>query len=225
VTSVLLLFSGGLDSSTLLAKLIADKKRVHPVFMGYGQKHSRAEQAAALRVAGRYGVTGNISYIDLPVLKDSGSALIDPTNEMPHRTYEELQMEIGPSPTYVPFRNGIFLSYATALALMNHIDEVSLAVHASDYSNWAYPDCSPEFIGPMSSAVYIGTYLKVRVTAPFLHMTKSEIVKLGTDLKVPYELTWSCYTGGIKPCRECPTCVERAHAFEENGLVDPLLVD
>jgi len=225
VTSVLLLFSGGLDSSTLLAKLVADGKKVHPLFMGYGQKHSRAERAAAFRVASRYGVVGNIVQVDLPCLSDSGSALIDPTNEMPHRTYKELQKEVGPSPTYVPFRNGIFLSYAAAIALMNNIDEVALAVHASDYSNWAYPDCSPEFVGSMASAIFTGTYMKVRIVSPFLYVTKAEIVRLGTVLDVPYELTWSCYTGGIKPCQECPTCVERAHAFEENGLIDPLLLE
>ncbi|MEB3067327.1 7-cyano-7-deazaguanine synthase, partial [Parvimonas micra] len=94
-------------------------------------------------------------------------------------------------------------------------------VHADDGVNWAYPDCTPEFIGPMSAVIYTGTYNTVRVRAPLLYLTKPDVVKKGSELGVDYAQTWSCYAGEDKHCGVCPTCRSRKEAFELNGLADP----
>jgi 7-cyano-7-deazaguanine synthase len=98
---------------------------------------------------------------------------------------------------------------------------IYLGVHADDGVNWAYPDCSPEFVGPMSAAIHTGTYFKVRVRAPLLYMTKPQVVRIGSELGVDYAQTWSCYKGEEQHCGVCPTCRSRKDAFEQNGLVDP----
>jgi 7-cyano-7-deazaguanine synthase len=138
-------------------------------------------------------------------------------------TYKEIAEVEGPSPTYVPFRNAILLSMATAIALTAGAEEVFIGVHAEDARNWAYPDCTPEFTGAMANAIYVGTYHKVRLVTPFSFWMKREIVALGLALKVPYQLTWTCYEGGKVPCMKCPSCVERAEAFKANGVIDPAL--
>ena len=142
--------------------------------------------------------------------------------EMPHATYEELQKAEGPSPTYVPYRNGTFLSLSASHALANECDTIYAGMHSEDAHNWAYPDCTPEFIGAMQNAIYIGTYFKVRLVCPFTYMTKKEIVLLGVTLNVPFNLTMSCYEGRSPACGVCPTCVARLEAFKSLGFEDPL---
>ena len=95
--------------------------------------------------------------------------------------------------------------------------------HSDDAAGNAYPDCSEAFNNAINDAVFIGSGEQLRVEAPFVGLKKADIVKLGTELKVPYELTWSCYEGGAKPCGECGTCRDRIAAFEANGLTDPLM--
>lgn len=94
-------------------------------------------------------------------------------------------------------------------------------VHADDGANWAYPDCTQEFVGPMATAIYVGTYNRVRLRTPFTFMPKAMLVQIGIGLEVPYHLTWSCYKGGEKHCGTCPTCRSRKEAFELIGQVDP----
>src|SRR5262245_9556666 len=139
---------------------------------------------------------------------------MDHEAEMPHVTYEELQKAEGPSPTYVPYRNGSFLSLAASGALDMGADTIYAGMHGEDAHNWAYPDCTPEFIGAMQNAIYIGTYYKVRLVCPFTYMTKADIIKLGLDLLAPLHLTMSCYEGRDPACGVCPTCIARLEAFK-----------
>jgi 7-cyano-7-deazaguanine synthase in queuosine biosynthesis len=98
---------------------------------------------------------------------------------------------------------------------------IYFGAHAEDAQNWAYPDCTPEFIGSMANAIFIGTYQRVRLVTPFIHSLKSTIVHDGWMLDVPYHLTWSCYAGGEVHCGECPTCIARKEAFTKGNIPDP----
>ena len=128
-----------------------------------------------------------------------------------------------PVSTYVPFRNGLFISTAASVALSKGCSVIYYGAHSDDAAGSAYPDCSDEFNNAMADAVYIGSGKQLEIKAPFVNLTKADIVKEGLRLKVPYELTWSCYEGGDKPCGKCGTCIDRAKAFEKNGVKDPAL--
>ena len=125
--------------------------------------------------------------------------------------------------TYVPFRNGLFLASAASIAQSLGCSVILYGAHADDVAGSAYPDCTPEFNDAMNRSIIEGTGHEVHIEAPFVNMTKAEVVKTGLGLKVPYEYTWSCYEGGDKPCGVCATCIDRAKAFEENGVRDPAL--
>ena len=125
--------------------------------------------------------------------------------------------------TVVPNRNMIMLSIAAGYAEAHEIPEIFYAAHKNDST--IYPDCRPEFVLALRPAIRLGTaWHPVELQAPFVDMTKAEIVKMGVDLEVPYEMTWSCYKGEDRPCRTCPTCIEREEAFAINGMRDPLAV-
>ena len=128
-----------------------------------------------------------------------------------------------PVSTYVPFRNGLMLSAAASVAVSVGAEFIFYGAHADDAAGNAYPDCSPEFTRSINDAVYLGTGGQVSVIAPFIHSTKTDVVKEGLRLGVPYEITWSCYNGGDHPCGKCGTCIDRIKAFEANGAADPLL--
>lgn len=218
----IVMLSGGIDSTTLLAYAMKHDDRpregITALSFLYGQKHA-VEVNHALTIAQTYGVDHEL--VGLPaVFAGADSALIE--GEMPHMTYEELAESEGVSPTYVPFRNGSFLSIATALALTKGADSIYYAPHAEDARGWAYPDCTPEFNGAMANAIYIGTYHKVRLVTPFQHLRKHEIIRIGHDLGAPLDLTLSCYEGRKPACGRCPTCVARLAAFAEAGLIDPI---
>lgn len=221
----LVLLSGGLDSTTLLAWIIKNRVVDHitPITFFYGQKHER-ELGACRDVCKFFNLSTPIQINLAIAFIGSRSALVEgPLSPlMPHLSYEELQKTEGVSPTYVPFRNGAFLSLAAVQALIIGADTIFCGIHAEDARNWAYPDCTPEFIGGMMNAIYIGTYYKVRLQAPFQYFMKKDIVELGLSIDVPYEITWSCYEGREKACGVCPTCVERLKAFSANLAVDPI---
>ena len=223
----LVLASGGLDSTTLLAYVVDryGAENVHALSIQYGQKHER-EMESARMVAAHYGV--QLHTMDLtPVFAESDCSLLShSTQDVPHESYAE-QLEAGDTPlvsTYVPFRNGLFLSSAAAMALSLGCSTLYYGAHHDDWAGSAYPDCSPEFVEAMAQAIEQGTGGELRMQAPFVSWSKADIVKLGLDLHVPYALTWSCYEGGERPCGACATCIDRARAFEENGEVDPLLL-
>jgi 7-cyano-7-deazaguanine synthase len=214
----LVLSSGGIDSTVVLALALEKSEVMRTISFDYGQRHRRELQAAAM-VAEYYGISHNI--LDAPVFTGD-SVLMDKNAEMPHMTYEELEQSEGVSPTYVPFRNGTFLSIAAGFALQTGLDMIWCGMHAEDARGWAYPDCTPEFIGAMQNAIYVGTYHKVRMLAPLSYAVKREIVSLGSMLGVPFDLTWSCYEGEQEACGRCPTCVSRLWAFKEAGVHDPI---
>ncbi|MDR0986378.1 MAG: 7-cyano-7-deazaguanine synthase QueC [Ruminococcus sp.] len=221
----LVLLSGGVDSSTALALAIRDFDEVIALSVSYGQKHERELKSAA-DIAKHYGVT--LKTIDLnAVFSDSDCSLLANSEaEIPKESYAEQIKKTGgltPVSTYIPFRNGLFISTAAAVALSNGCEAVLYGAHADDSAGNAYPDCSPEFFDAMNSALVTGSGGGIVLLAPFVKMNKADIVKLGLTLKVPYELTWSCYVGGIKPCGVCGTCIDRAGAFAAAGIEDPAM--
>lgn len=219
------LLSGGMDSTTALAKAFNDgASYVLAVSALYGSKHSDQETKSADMVVGYYGDRGyNIDHqiIALPdVFRGAGSSLMNEVL-MPKGDYKDPLTE-GPNSTEVPFRNANLLSAAAALAITKGCDRIYFGAHAADSAHWAYPDCSPEFIGAMANAIYVGTMHRVRLIAPFQFMDKSEVVTQAALMEAPLHLTWSCYEGGKKQCGECPTCKERIRAFVDAGFADPV---
>lgn len=227
--NALVLTSGGVDSSTALALAIEKYGSDHVIALSisYGQKHTK-ELEAAKAVAAHYGVEQR--FLDLALIfKDSNCSLLEgSTEEIPEASYAEQIAEThGETPvsTYVPFRNGLFLSAAASIALSNDCEVIYYGAHADDAAGFAYPDCSPVFNKAMNDAIYEGSGHQLRIEAPFVNKTKADIVATGLKLDVPYALTWSCYEGGDHPCGKCGTCIDRAAAFAANGVADPALAN
>lgn len=222
----LVLCSGGVDSTTLLARAVAryGAENVYALSISYGQKHVR-EIEAARAVAAFYGVEQR--FLDLgAIFADSACSLLSQSEvPVPHGDYAAQQAEADGAPvsTYVPFRNGLFLSAAASMALSLECSVVYYGAHHDDWAGSAYPDCSPAFVKAMAAAIAEGTGGELRLSAPFVNATKADIVREGLSLGVPYELTWSCYEGGDVPCGQCATCLDRAAAFAANGVEDPAL--
>lgn len=222
----LVLFSGGVDSTTCLALAIDryGKENVVALSVSYGQKHTK-EVEAADKIAAYYGVefikldlSEMFKYSDCSLLQHSGK-------EVPHESYAEQIKKTDGSPvsTYVPFRNGLFIASAASIALSKGCGVILYGAHADDAAGNAYPDCSEVFNNAMNTAVWEGSGHQVKIEAPFVGMNKAGVVKTGLALGVPYELTWSCYEGHDKPCGVCGTCIDRKAAFEANGVTDPIL--
>lgn len=220
----LVLCSGGVDSTTCLA-IAAEKYGAGEVLalsISYGQKHT-GELAAAKAVAAYYGVQQR--FLDLSVLFEGSdcSLLKGSSQEIPQESYAEQLTKTNGQPvsTYVPFRNGLFLSAAASIALSNGCTEIYYGAHSDDAAGNAYPDCSADFNEAIGRAVYLGSGSQLRVTAPFIGLTKAQVVAKGLALHAPYHLTWSCYEGGAVPCGRCGTCRDRQAAFLANGIPDP----
>lgn len=225
----LVLSSGGVDSTTCIGIAVSElgKENVSTVSIFYGQKHKK-ELEQARKIAQFYGVkhyeldlASILAYSNCPLLAGS-------TEEIKHKSYAEQIAEDGEGmvSTYVPFRNGLMLSAVASLAVSIYPKEkveIYIGAHADDAAGSAYADCSAEFVNTMDKAIQIGTYNDVCIKAPLVNMNKAEVVKTGLSLKVPYELTWSCYEGGDKPCGTCGTCIDRANAFKANNIKDPAL--
>jgi 7-cyano-7-deazaguanine synthase len=227
------LLSGGMDSCVAMAQAVADgANELVAVSIKYGSMHQQAESVAAINVAGWYGA--EFVGITLPddFFKGAESALMG-ESKMPHMTYQQLGQTMGPSPTVVPFRNANFISIATTIAIVEKAQYVYMGAHGEDAHNFAYPDCTPEFLGAMANAIYVGSYHEVRLQFPLIWMSKADVCKRGLELGAPFHLTWSCYDpikgpfDGVErheylQCGQCPTCVERINAFRENGIIDPV---
>ena len=222
----LVLFSGGVDSTTCLAEVIGKygKDEVLALSVSYGQKHSK-ELEVSKRIADHYGV--RYKRLDLAqIFSDSDCSLLQGSeSDIPKESYaEQLKKTDGkPVSTYVPFRNGLFLASAASIAISNGCTEIYYGAHSDDAAGNAYPDCPEEFNDAINKAIYIGSGKQLRVIAPFVELNKADVVARGLELNVPYELTWSCYEGGDKPCGKCGTCLDRAAAFRANGINDPAL--
>ncbi len=211
-----LILSGGLDSTTLLYKMLDIGYEVDALTFNYAQRHKK-EIDCAKEIATKLHVTHHI--IDLSSLAAilGDSALLG-GKEVPSCHYTEDAAR----KTIVPNRNMIMLSVAAGYAEAHEIPEVFYAAHKNDAT--VYPDCRAEFVEALKPAIRLATaWHPVELRAPFVDLTKAEIVRMGLELRVPYELTWSCYRGEERPCRSCPTCIERAEAFAVNGCIDPLI--
>lgn len=223
----LVLSSGGVDSTTALGLAVSryGKENVIALSVSYGQKHDK-EILAATAVAEYYGVEQLFLDLSLIFQYSNCSLLQQSTEDIPKESYaEQIEQTKGEKPvsTYVPFRNGLFLSSAASIALSKECDVIYYGAHADDSAGFAYPDCSPEFNNAMNEAIWEGSGHQLRIEAPFVNVSKAEVVKTGLALGVPYELTWSCYEGGERPCGTCGTCIDRAAAFAANGVADPAL--
>ena len=212
----LVLFSGGVDSTTCLGiavdKYGADEVLALSVY--YGQKHSKELQAAE-KIAAHYGVKLQLLDLALIFAGSDCSLLKGSSEDIPEESYADQLSKTGGAPvsTYVPFRNGLFLSSAASVALSNGCEVIYYGAHSDDAAGNAYPDCSADFNEAINRAVYLGSGQKLIVEAPFIGLTKAEVVKKGLELGVPYEMTWSCYEGGDVPCGVCGTCRDRIAAF------------
>jgi len=223
--SAVLLLSGGLDSTTLLALATSEGYAVHALSFDYGQRHA-AELSAASKVAGKYGVMQHlVARIDLRIF--GGSSL---TTDSPVAKDRELHDDDEEIPfTYVPARNTIFLSYALALAEVAGARDIFIGVNALDYSG--YPDCRPEFIGAFQRLANLATRAGVenteepaiRIRTPLIDLSKKQIIELGIELGVDYSMTTSCYdpTADGEACGRCDACQLRLRGFREAGVNDP----
>ena len=223
----LVLSSGGVDSTTALALAVSryGKDNVIALSVSYGQKHDKEIQAAKA-VSATYGAEQ--LFLDLSkIFQYSNCSLLQQsTEEIPEESYaRQIEKTEGEKPvsTYVPFRNGLFLSSAASIALSKDCSVILYGAHADDSAGFAYPDCSPMFNDAMNQAIFEGSGHQLKVEAPFVNMTKAEVVKMGLELNAPYELTWSCYEGKDVPCGKCGTCIDRAAAFAANGVSDPAI--
>ncbi len=219
----LVLSSGGIDSTTCLALAVEryGATEVMALAISYGQRHTK-ELTSAKQVAAHYGVS--LRHLDLAELfAGSDCALLGQAGDIPKESYaEQLAKTDGkPVSTYVPFRNGLFLSAAASVALSAGCEVIFYGAHSDDAAGNAYPDCSSAFHRAMDEAIRLGTGGMLHIEAPFVEKTKADVVAEGLRLGVPYHLTWSCYEGGDKPCGCCGTCRDRAAAFAANGVEDP----
>lgn len=215
------LFSGGLDSTTCLYWALAQGYVCEALTVSYGQRHLR-EVVSAQAIARKLGVKHHLIDLNLPWL--SSSSLVDEKQPLPDIAVEKIPQAGIPS-TYVPGRNLMFLSIAGSLLDVIGADAIVAGPNAIDFSG--YPDCTPAFFKAAGEALNRGTRRGVRegieVLAPLMHMSKVQIVQLAAKLHVPFELTWSCYAGGEKPCGKCDSCKLRAKGFEEAGVHDTSL--
>lgn len=220
----LVLLSGGVDSSTCLAEAVEKygSDNVIALCIGYGQKHIR-EIEAAEKIAEFYHV--KLKKLNLaPLFEDSDCSLLSSSDkEIPMESYaDQLEKTDGkPVSTYVPFRNGLFLSCAASIAISNGCSEIYYGAHSDDAAGNAYPDCSEDFNNAINSAIYIGSGNQLAVKAPFIGLNKAQVISRGLKMQVPYEMTWSCYEGSERPCGMCGTCRDRQSAFKANGIDDP----
>jgi 7-cyano-7-deazaguanine synthase len=220
--SCVVVFSGGVDSTTALHWARRRYDDVRTLTFDYGQRH-RVEIRAARAIARSLGVPSAVLKVDLT--RVGGSALTDPARAVPR--YRKLpRLDGGPPATYVPFRNGVLLALAGAWAEARGIADLVVGFNLLDSPE--YPDTRPAFVRAMTRALNEGTRAafgapRMRVLAPFLRMRKSEIIRLGLALGADYSRSITCYVGGDAPCGTCSACLLRARAFREAGVGDPLL--
>ena len=200
-----LIYSGGLDSTTLLYEYRSSIALA--VTFDYGSKHNAREIAYAVENCKLLGIKHMILPLSF-IGQYFKSDLLLTGGEIPEGSYADDNMKS----TVVPFRNGIMLAVAAGLAESYGLDTVLLANHSGDHA--IYPDCRPEFVAAMDQAVQAGTYEGIRVVSPYCHLTKRDIALRGKELGVDYSRTYSCYKGGEKHCGRCGTCTERKEALE-----------
>ena len=209
----IVLFSSGLDSTTVLYYAMRKGYDCHCLIFDYGQKHNK-EVDNAKKVAKSLKLNYHVVKTSIPW---DTSSLINKNKKIPE--HKQIKEGFVPS-TYVPGRNTIFLSYAISYAETIKAKKIFLGINAVDFSS--YPDCTPQYLKAMQQVM---KSLKngIEICAPIEKYSKAQIIKLGTRLKVPYEKTWSCYNGKNRPCGKCDSCKLRAKGFKEAGIDDPAL--
>ncbi len=218
------LFSSGIDSTTLLYWSLSRYRKVFALTFDYGQRH-KIEIKMARKSARKLGVPLKILRVDLRQI--GGSSLTDDNLALPEFKRSNEIKARGIPPTYVPFRNGIFLSLAAAWAEVEGVKEIVCGFNVIDSPN--YPDTRKPFVKAMERAINLGTKAcfspeKIKITAPLVNMKKSEIIKKGLSLGADYSYSISCYAGGEIPCGKCSSCILRQRAWEEAGEKDHLLL-
>ncbi len=219
----IILSSGGLDSTTVMAMAKDQGYAIFSLSFDYGQRH-RFELEAARKVANHLGIEKHL-VIPMEMSAIGGSALTDEIDVPKDRAEGEMKNSI--PVTYVPARNTIFLSYALAWAEVLEAGHIHIGVNAVDYSG--YPDCRPEFIEAFEKMANLATKAAVegtqviKIHTPLIHMTKARIIQTGMALGVDYGLTHSCYDPSPEglACRRCDSCLLRKRGFEDAGVVDP----
>lgn len=211
-----IIYSGGLDSTTLLYE---ERARIAlAVTFDYGSNHAAREIACARHHSSELGIEHLV--IDLAFIKKYfNSSLLSGADDVPDGSYDEANMKS----TVVPFRNGIMLSIACGLAESRGLKRVLIANHGGDHA--IYPDCRPSFVDAMDGAMQAGTYDGVQLAAPYTNLTKADLVRRGVKLGIDYGQTYSCYRGGERHCGICGTCTERREAFREAGVNDPTIYE
>lgn len=212
--STILIYSGGIDSTTLLYLLLSEGYCVKALGVDYGQRH-RKELTAAQEICEKLSVEFRI--VNLSDLKPllAGSSLTNEQIPVPEGYYTDETMKL----TVVPNRNMLMLSLAIAWAISSVFQSVAYGAHAGDHA--IYPDCRPAFVDAMARAAELCHDNPIGILCPFARKTKADIVKIGHKLQVPFSLTWSCYQGEALHCGRCGTCTERAEAFAMTGISDP----
>jgi 7-cyano-7-deazaguanine synthase len=214
----IVLLSGGMDSA-VCASVASQNYRLSFLHFQYGQKAQEKELECFHKLI-EFFKPEKFQIVYLPFFKDfGGSSLISEELEIPEK------QEKGIPSTYVPFRNGIFLSIATAWAEVIGAKKIFIGVNEVDFSG--YPDCRKIFIEKFNQAINVGTKpeTQIEIETPIINLTKKEIVELGIKLNTPFHLTWSCYRGGEKACGKCDSCNLRLKAFKEAGIKDPILYE
>ena len=200
-----LIYSGGLDSTTLLYEY--KESIALAVSFDYGSKHNEREIAFARLNCEKLGVEHIVIPLEF-MQKYFRSSLLKGGDDIPEGSYDDSNMQS----TVVPFRNGIMLAIAAGLAESYELDAILMANHGGDHA--IYPDCRPEFVDAFGKAVESGTYNGVKLLSPYCNITKRDIALRGKALGIDYSLTYSCYKGGLKHCGRCGTCTERKEALE-----------
>lgn len=212
--SAVVTYSGGMDSTTLLYWLLDQGVEVAGALsVDYGQKH-RKELDAARAFCDRLGIQHRVADLSSLAVLFGGSSLTDRSRAVPQGHYAEANMKS----TVVPNRNMLLLAVAASWAVSLKADCVAYAAHSGDHA--IYPDCREEFAAALDAAVRLCDWHPLRLYRPFVSLTKAEIVRVGSDLGVPFAETWSCYRGGALHCGRCGTCVERREAFFLAGQAD-----
>ncbi|KAA8982966.1 7-cyano-7-deazaguanine synthase QueC [Halospina sp. K52047b] len=214
MSRIVVIYSGGMDSYTLLHRALAEGWHVHALSFDYGQRHAR-ELDCARAVTRELGIDHEV--VDITSIQGllAGSALTD-SEPVPEGHYEEATMKA----TVVPNRNMILLSLAIGHAVSRGAEAVWYGAHGGDHA--IYPDCRPEFIEQMDRVARVANYEAVRVAAPFMHFTKGQILGEGLAMDLDYSRTWTCYNGRTRACGRCGACTERLEAFAAHGVTDPL---
>lgn len=212
----IVLFSSGIDSSVALyqCRKMNGAENILALTFDYQSKHNKQEIKMAKKVCYDLGVKHLV--IDLrEVSKYLKSNLLKSGGRIPNGHYSDLKMK----KTVVPFRNGIMLAIACGIAESFGAQEIIISSHQGDHA--IYPDCRDNFMSAMGEATRLGTYVGVRVISPFKDQTKTDLIRLGTELSVGWERSYSCYNGQNVHCGTCSTCFERREAFADSGTPDP----